>query len=418
LLPIADHDTFGDAVAIDCLCPWEIGTVHSRLLTPLCLTLGAFALLFGTLLYRYSLGPLFYVDDWATLTDAIDSSDDIGSERIESLMERVGDAKVLDDLGVCYVLGESVWVDGKNVSDAGVLYTFEIPNEGRDAVEIVDIKTSCGCAKAEISATTIAAGEQASLKLSISHEKLSDGPHNYWVVLKTDQGEFWRYGVKVDIVRAASWDRGDIYFGDVSETSQKEISAEVRLFQPSFVNDLEFQGIELTSDLVKATTGPIESTQNGKGVVEHRVPVRLSLASQVAPREGQGLCYAIAEYVSGGQKHEAVTRVHWEKSLAYHVTPARLVLRSSNALADPIRITVSHTSKTPFTIRSAKLPEFLALVSDEDSLRVPAEEQVVSLAVLHDHLPSKHEFSDIVLKTDVADNATVTVPLAFLHVVK
>ncbi len=392
--------------------------MRSQLLTPLCLTFGALVLLCGTLLYRHSLGPLFYIDDWATLTDAIDSSDDIGSDRIESLMERVGDARYLDDLGVCYVLGKSVWVDGKNVSDAGVLYTFQVPNDGREAVEIVEIKTSCGCAKAEMSARTIAAGEQASLKLSISHEKLSDGPHNYWVLLKTDTEEFWRYGVKVDIVRAASWDRSDIYFGDVSEISEEEISAEVRLFQPDFVNDLEFQGVELTSDLVKATAGPIESTKQGNRVVEHRVPISLSLNSQVAPREGQGLCYAIAKYASGGQEYEAVTRVHWEKIVAFHVAPARLVLRSSNSLAEPIEIVVSHASKRPFTIVSVELPEFLELMPGGESLRVPAGEQVLSLGVLNEHLPSKHEFSDVVLKTDIDGDATVTVPLAFLHVIK
>lgn len=378
-------------------------------------TLFSLTLLVSTVAYRIWIGDLLYVDRWQSLTREIDAGGDIQDEHIQSLMKQVGDARFLGDLGLCYVLRDSLWVNGRNVSQSGVLYTFDVMNDGQRPVRIEEVSTSCGCAKADLPTRLLSPGARVPLALSISHEKLSDGPHNYWVTLKTDGGASWRYGVKVDIVRAASWEQTDVYFGNVATSKNvREATAVLQLFQPTFLKELQFQGVRSNSDLVKADVLPTETTARTNGIVLHRVPVKLTLDPQSVVRDGQGSCDVTASYVVDGKPYEVSERVHWERVSAYMSVPARLVLRGSQESSEPIRVTVSHSNRIPFRIVSVQAPEFLSRLSASNDRS--AVEHQLAFEVALEKLPARHDFGNVVVQTNITGDDTMTIPLVFLRV--
>ncbi|MBA3316201.1 MAG: DUF1573 domain-containing protein [Planctomycetaceae bacterium] len=386
---------------------------RSTWLLYLCIALSATSL-GAAVAYRYSIAPEIYQDDWVRLSRAIDASADVHSPEVKQLLGEVGDAKALEDLGLVYALEDSLWVGAQQVTDSGVLHTFDVVNEERRPVRIVNIETSCGCSTAELSTRELRPGERTSLALRISHEKLSDGPHNYWATLATDSDSVWRYGVKVEIMRAVSWDRPDVYFGDVSSASPNEMNCELRLFQPPFLKTLKFDGVSVGSDHVRADVLPQESILRANGVVEHRVPVKLSLAPD-GIREGHGFCYLTAAYSTDAGNGQAIARVHWTRISPYHVAPARLVLRDSDAAA-PFTIVITHVSGLPFRVLSAEVPDYLLVTSGIGGSA--AKEQTLTLWFDQARLPGQHRFDGVVLKTDLKADDVVTIPTVFLRALR
>lgn len=137
--------------------------------------------------------------------------------------------------------------------------TFTVRNTGDDPLEIVNVKTSCGCTAASLDKQTIQPRESVPLNVSFSLRGRSGPQHKTVTVFSNDPEEpVSRLVLRGTIVEAPSWTPGTINFGRLGPEerasrnavlsgfgempSVKNVKVDSKAFRAQWVTDHDGQG--------------------------------------------------------------------------------------------------------------------------------------------------------------------------------
>lgn len=324
---------------------------------------------------------------------------------------RASNLEVVQDLGTVFTLPDVLWLNGKEILGQGEVHKFSLENDTGENVRIVDVKTSCGCIAAKLDDSVLPPHGRTSLSVGFVAEKVLDGARKSWVVLQTDGGATWRYGVAFQSVRAVTWSRNEIYFGDASGVPLTETVAELLLTRPAYLKDLSLKEVTCSTDLVEIRVEP-GTTHSQNGMLQQRIPVHLSL-TVAGVLSGSGSTQLTARYSAGGREYQAVANVRWARSSPYVSEPGRLVVQRGGQVPQTLTVKVSHAAGLPFRIVSSTLPEYLTLDAGGDEPASATHQLLLRLDI--GRLPRIHDFRNIVLQTDAERDNTISIPVTYIH---
>jgi len=351
--------------------------------------------------------------EFATLVQQINRNTDVQDHTIQTVVAERDDIKYFADLGVVYTIGDSLWMDGQNISDSGVIHTFPLVNDSGGTVEVTSVRTSCACAKACMSSSTLAPGGKTIISLSVSHDKLSRGPKSFWVFLTTDTAGVWKCGVRSQIERAVEWPAESIPFGSIVGDQSVVRKIDLVLSRPPFIRDLTYVGCQSSTPHVKVIS-VAKDTSVIKPDVERTV-VTLSAGLSVPAEQPCQVydAYLTAIYESAGVEHESQVRLTFEKRTSFEVSPKRIVLPRVQRNDEGIALTVGHRDGVKFRILSISAPDSLQL--DLPTPTSSAQSHHINLMVVPG--AARHaSVEELVIATDVLHEKILSIPLVSLPI--
>ncbi len=227
--------------------------------------------------------------------------------------------------------------------DPEIQHTFNVHNDSAKPLEIVGVRTSCNCAKAELSATQIAPGRSATLTLTYVPSKVW-GSDTVSADLLLRSGSVRRYTLHLSWYPRLFVHTTDLDVGGVRSGLAGGVTLRCRAYGPSKESVYRFASAEsdvgLTCSLAKDTGKYISPV-----VYESRQELRVSVPPSTKLGDRRGTLRLTFRDGNGQTICTSVT-VRWEVTPVVQPAPAVAVLEPGGELS----VTLQAHDGLPFEI--------------------------------------------------------------------
>ena len=201
-------------------------------------------------------------------------------------------------------------------------------------VRIVDVQTTCGCTKAELSARELPPGAGATLVVEVNLRG-RDGPFQNTTRLVTDDpsSPAWEYEVRTVALPRAQFAPRTLFVGLVETGESRTAEAAVLLTVPAGAEFPRLESVTASSPAVTVEPQPA-TTEEVAGGRRMRVPLRLAVrGGELTGAEGATVTATCAW--PGGRTAESLP-LNWTVQGPLSVSPSGVFFGSAGSAAGPV----------------------------------------------------------------------------------
>jgi len=248
-----------------------------------------------------------------------------------------------------------------------IAHDFNVTNDTNTRVEIVSVKSSCGCLEAAVRDRVLEPGATTVLALRMRSRR-GDPARNTTCVLETDQAGQWVYEMDVVSYPRVQFvtEHGSLYLGRAGLRDSPEGTVRV------YTHALEGEEPPVIRE-VRAATDDIHAAVREEGLrslgngVSRRVSV-LSVRRAPGSASGRRSSAVLLHYAAGGKAAVAELPVSWQNEEVYEIRPAALFLGSldPNKPVEERTVTIRRRDGKPLAVTSVNTshPGLVARLED------------------------------------------------------
>jgi len=284
---------------------------------------------------------------------------------------------------------------------APLAHRFLFVNRGKTDVEIVDMKTTCGCLTPTLSKKVLKPGEEASCLLEVNTLTQAAGPQDWWVKLQ--------YRAEEQLEEVTLSITGRLVEEIRVEPPSLAIYADQAVQQVVTVLDtraesLSLKAVSATSPSLRATIG--KATKNDKG--EWAIPITLDFTGDVPDGCHQETLSLITSDPSYPELHVPVTLVKQAQNQVT-LSPNFVTIRAAAGRPLPSRIVMIRTN-------SEEAVEVEKISSDDPAVHCtwaagPEKNATLKLTVDRQQIKGDHLSANMKIELRRPKVQTLTLPL-------
>jgi len=221
-------------------------------------------------------------------------------------------------------------------------YDASVVNDTNQRIRFTDIRTSCGCSKADLETRDLDAGQSTTLHVEVNMTR-NGGRRQVSCILKSDTGRHWYHVFNLVAYPELQFQRNmdHVSFGEIDPGASAEKSVEIHLHAPGKTTvPPKLTAVESDSeDIDVSLSNDPESSvlEDGTGT-RRKAAVLLRLRAQ--SDAGAKMVSVRVRYEGPSAQAEKVLSVAWIVRPAYEISPKRIYLRLSDEDTRPIKRSV------------------------------------------------------------------------------